>query len=1134
MKKRLLCLPLLALMALSATACGSKKKSDSQSSSVEPAPASSSIDDSSATPAPASSSSAPSSSKTPFVPDGDEYVEPDPVELTDEGLAQHMADAYAYCEDLVEQGSVLFKNSDENGDPVLPLKSSERKITLFGRASRNLYYRSGAGGAAPNIDVNAPLLNKCFENCGFEVNNTVFNLYTQASREGGSAEMTNPQGNIEASPSIYTDAVKNTFGDYNDAAIVVFVRVGTEDKDPNAGALDLKDNEKALLKMIKDSGEFDKTIVLINGPLAMSMDWVNDPQYGVDACLFMGVPGYYGAEGIVHVLTGEDDNGDPVNPSGHAPDTFANSASSSAAYQNFGNGPIAYLEGIYVGYKYYETRYEDLVLGQGNADGENGVYCSSDNIWNYAEEMGYPFGFGLSYTTFEQKLLNVEYNEETDQIEAQIEIENTGDLDGRAVAQLYVSAPYTDFDKDNGLGKSAVAIMAYDKIMVPAHQKKNIQLSFDRYFLCTYDYKVNKTYILEEGDYYFGLGNGAHEALNNILSVKEPNVSLYDHNGEDYEGNPDAVKMLHIDEDLETYKKSHYNDEEVTNQFDDADCNYWANENGMEEATYLDRQDWNGTWPSKINPKVNLGPETSNNKNGGLTNGQKNSQQYYTQDTSDQYTGGDGVDYNVPYIDDNGEESLITFNDMVGVPLKGIVEEGRFEGMEGADVWDAFVKQMTLDDLLISTTDVRGILDVGKVMKRGNSVAEGPEGLLGKYQYGEGEKQWATGFPTGPTYTGTFDPKMQKRYGRMFGRDALFAGISCVNAVGANINRTPYGSRASEYMSEDAIVNYNVAANIVSEARKEGLIMNIKHCMLNNQETGRQGIETYCNEQAIREIYLKPFEGALTKGNGLGIMTSYNRIGARYAAVHEPMMKEVIRREWGYQGLIIDDGLSISNGSSYQYSPAMVHAGTNLFCLNGNSGGEIKNWVTQHNDGTILKDLQESNKYIMYALTHSSLAGFDKFANFEPIESEDFPEVIKEKARSEYNFSSSELSGLSFSATRNGHELVYRFEGKYSEGYQGQYNTYDSTIYLWDDGLFVGKANSTTFKGYWYNSSLRDGQDADGNDICDCLVMYSNASRYETIITSPVAVGQRQAYIFLNPGWGEGRSVVVTGYAQYN
>ncbi|MBP5574304.1 MAG: hypothetical protein J6X50_00960, partial [Bacilli bacterium] len=179
MKKRLLCLPLLALMALTATACGSKKKSDSQSSSVEPTPASSSVEESSSTPTPESSSSAPesSSSKTPFVPDSDEYEEPDPVELTDDGLLQHMADSYAYCEDLVEQGSVLFKNQDEDGNPVLPLKSSERKITLFGRGSRNLYYRSGAGGAAPNIDVNAPLLNKAFENCGFQINNTVFNLY---------------------------------------------------------------------------------------------------------------------------------------------------------------------------------------------------------------------------------------------------------------------------------------------------------------------------------------------------------------------------------------------------------------------------------------------------------------------------------------------------------------------------------------------------------------------------------------------------------------------------------------------------------------------------------------------------------------------------------------------------------------------------------------------------------------------------------------------------------------------------------------------------------------------------------------------------------------------------------------------
>jgi beta-glucosidase len=176
-------------------------------------------------------------------------------------------------------------------------------------------------------------------------------------------------------------------------------------------------------------------------------------------------------------------------------------------------------------------------------------------------------------------------------------------------------------------------------------------------------------------------------------------------------------------------------------------------------------------------------------------------------------------------------------------------------------------------------------------------------------------------------------------------------------------------------MSEDGVLNYNTAANIVGAARRKGLIMNIKHCFLNNQETARQGIFTYCNEQAIREIYLRPFEGALTKGRGLGIMTSYNRIGAKYSATHAPLMQNVMRKEWGYKGQIIDDAYTGSNTDNYSNGPAMLHCGTDLFCLDGGRGGDLKNAVTSGNDGTLLRDLQRANKYIMYSISRSWMGG---------------------------------------------------------------------------------------------------------------------------------------------------------------
>lgn len=873
--------------------------------------------------------------------------------LSDAGWAKMIADSYKFCEEAVEQGAVLLKNEVKDGKPVLPLAEDERNVSLLGRGSKNLFMRSGAGGAAPNTNLVVPL-DQAFERNGFNINRTIFDAYSTLTQ----SQMTTPSTNVEQAVSFYTNERKATFAEYSDAAIVTFVRIGTENTDPADGRLNLHNDERDLLRMIKEENVFKKTIVLINSPFPMSVDWVDDPDLGVDALIWMGVPGYYGTPGIVHVLMGKDAEGKTINPSGHLPDTFAASASSSPAYVNFGDRNIAvYQEGVYVGYKYYETRYEDAVLGQGNATGNKGVFHSNGG-WNYADEMGYPFGFGLSYTTFEQKITNIKYNAQTDQIEVTAEVKNTGTVDGKASVQVYVQAPYTEFDKSNGLGKASIALMNYDKVDVKAGQTTTTTIKFDRYFLATYDHKVNKHYILEGGRYYFALGNGAHEALNNILHYKDASLQLVDHLGQSYAGNDNAVKYLDIAEDFDKYRMSIYNSEyEVTNQFDDADYNYFA----INKIQYLDRQNWEGTWPTKIT-------------NNPAPSAAMNMAQYYVKPADGpKYSEGDGTVYNVPYINDAGEEELITFSDMADVPLEGTVEKGKFAGKDGAEIWDAFIKQMTLDDLIISVSDNRGILDVKKVLKKGNSVAEGPEGLLSRFQYGD--KRWATGFPTGPVYTATFDHEMQSKFGGFYGEEALFCGVASVNAPGANLNRTPYGSRASEYMSEDGVMNYLTAANVVGAARRKGLIMNIKHCFLNNQENGRQRISTFADEQTIREIYLRPFEGALTKGKGLGIMTSYNRIGVRYAATHEPLMMNVMRGEWNYKGLIIDDALTGSNTDQYSNGPAMLYCGTDLFCLDGNRGNQLRQWVTQNDDGTILLALQRANKYVMYAISRSWMGG---------------------------------------------------------------------------------------------------------------------------------------------------------------
>lgn len=892
-----------------------------------------------------------------------DYAEAD-GSLTDTGYRKMIADSYKFCVEEEEQGSVLFKNDND----VLPLAKDENHVTLFGRNSAHLMHRSGAGGAAPNDWV--VHLDEAFEECGFSINRTVWNLYTS----GGNQSVT---GNSEIAVSNYTNAVKDSFSEYSDAAIITFTRFGTEDTDPSDGILDLQTNEKELLKMVKaqkDAGVFKKVIVLLNSPSAMGLEFADNPDYGVDAVVWFGIPGYYSLTGLVHVLMGQDADGKPLSPSGHAPETFAKYSRSSAAYQNFGTKTlsggnvggqssgsfVAYKEGIYVGYKYYETRYEDCILGGRNANVNKGVYAGTTN-WDYAAEMGYPFGWGMSYTTFEQKITDVSYDDDKDQYTVTVSVKNTGSMDARASVQVYFQQPYTEWDKDNLLEKSAICLGGYNKVLVEAGKTETVKVTFDKYFMCSYDATHGRNYFIEEGDYYFAIGNGAHEALNNILALKVPTASLVDHNGEEYVAPADTARKIEIEEDTTTYRKSHYNqDVDVVNQFDDADLNYWASDSN--KITYLTRKDWN-TFPTTLSSFTAtdaMKAEINNNGRHAVTD-------------TEYYTKGDGVNFNVKLkgTDEEGNEvsRKIRFSDMAGVPFSGTFTDKNGDEQDADALWDEFISQMSISDLAISMSDARGLEAVPRISKPSNSVAEGPEGLLAQFNYGD--KRWATGFATGPVYSATWDHEMQKKFGGFYGEEALFCGAASVNAPGTNILRTPYGSRASEYMSEDGIFNYYIASNVVSEALRKGLVMNIKHCFLNNQESGRHGINTFANEQSIREIYLKPFEGALTKGGGMGIMTSYNRIGCTYAAVHKNLMMNVMRGEWNYKGLIIDDAQTGGNNDSYANGPLMVEAGTNVFCLDSNRGSQLVQYVQSNNDGGLVKKMQESNKYIMYALLKS-------------------------------------------------------------------------------------------------------------------------------------------------------------------
>ena len=865
--------------------------------------------------------------------------------MDDTGYADLIKDSYQYCIDQLEEGSVLLKN-----DGALPLAASERNVTLFGNNSAHTIYRSGAGGPTPN-DEYVVDMQKAFTDGGFKINKKLYKAYESS----GVQVSLNSAGEVPA--SFYTNELKTTFDSYSDVAIVTFARYGTENTDPTRvvdgrAYLALSKNEEDLLQMIKEDSRFKKTIVLLNGVLPMELDWLD--KYEVNACIWYGNPGYYGLPGIVNILKGD------ANPSGHTVETFANNTLNSPAMRNFGDFNytfdgsakdsqygrkyVVYKEGIYVGYKYYETRYEDCILNQGDAKCAEGA-TEGETEWNYAKEVSFPFGFGLSYSTFTQKFESIDYNAKDDTFTAKVKVTNTSLKAGKEVVQVYVQTPYTDYDKENGLEKASVQLMGYTKVDVPSNKTIEAVVKFDRYLMASYDVKADGgkgSYILEPGKYYFAVGNDAHDALNNILAQKGA-TGMFDHNGTAVTGSVDCVKEYDpaIKEiDAKTYKKSQYTDKAVENKFADADLNYWADDD--QKITYLTRNDWKNTFPTTV---------STLHANAKIVDALR-MDQYKKDDTTPSYKAMIGKEVEVEL------DEPIDFIDMKGVP---------FEDKK----WDEFISQLSLDELCISISDARGIASVASVNKPMNSIAEGPEGLLAKFKYGD--KRACTGFATLPTTTATWDHDMQAKYGVMMGEEALFSGVAMVNAPGCNIIRTPYGSRASEYMSEDGVLSYYSVSNIINSMRNKGLICNVKHCFLNNQETNRQGVSTFANEQSIREIYLKPFEGALTRGRSMGIMTSYNRIGLQYAATHSVLMNDVLRGEWGYEGSIIDDALTQS--SYYSVGADMLLAGTDIFCLDGQRGAQIKSLIKKTDDGTLVKGLQRANKRIFYSLLHSSMGG---------------------------------------------------------------------------------------------------------------------------------------------------------------
>ena len=438
---------------------------------------------------------------------------------------------------LVEDEIALNKQIAAEG--IVLLKNDEGRMPY----STDTTFSFVSHSAVSYIGGNKVDMKTAFEDAGFGVNEALWKFYSEGNGKDyglgvGSVSYGDdedfsinecPLSVMKAEPGL-TDSMKNT------VPVFVFSRVAGEgrdmprsmynhtdvEEDKTKTYLEPDSTELEILQYLNDN--FDDVVLLLNSSAAVDLSWVEDYP-SIHTVISAPAMGDYGLCSLAEIFSGK------VNPSGRTVDTYEVDAMNSPAAQNFGdfayydeNGNltkynyVSYKEGIYVGYRYYETRYEDTILGQGNADSTVGTKASTDG-WNYAEEVCFPFGYGLSYTNYEYSLDKLDYNSDTDTFTATVTVNNTGDRDGKATVELYAQTPYTDYDKQNNVEKSSIQLLGYDKIDVAAGASETVTVDVPGYFLASYDAKGAKGYILDAGDYYFAVGNGAHEALNNVLAA---------------------------------------------------------------------------------------------------------------------------------------------------------------------------------------------------------------------------------------------------------------------------------------------------------------------------------------------------------------------------------------------------------------------------------------------------------------------------------------------------------------------------------------------------------------------------------------------------------------------------------------
>ncbi len=820
----------------------------------------------------------------------------------------------AMSEEIESEGLVLLKNDNK----ALPL--GEAKVSLFGQGSADFNY--GTTGSSQTNTSNYENFKTALENVGITVNPTLWNYY---SGNGHRRSGNNPYIVNEA-PWNDVNNHAASFGEYSDAAVVVIARNSGEGSDLSATGSDtitgdyltLTQAETDLLKGLKASGKFTKIIVILNTATAVQLDFLDNPDIKVDALMWVGNVGKTGIRAVAKALKGD------VVPSGRLSDTYVkdNFSSPAAASLSFNaNKKFAqkyagdtssltsmqyyygvYVEGVYVGYRYYETRYEDVVMNRPKVGN-----------FNYSSTVAYPFGSGLSYAKFEYSDFNVtEAEKDGEEVyEISVKVTNTSDeYDGKEVVQIYLQKPYVE---STGLEKPSVELVGFAKTGVLKHDGSDaeksevVKITVSKEQFASYDVEAKEGkggYVLDAGNYYLAAGKDSHDALNNILAAKAEdglsiNASAMTSAGNSAFTYKYTQKVRDEHEFALSAEEDEYgNKKEIVNQLDFADVNRYDGA-GDNSVTYVTRSDWEGSFP-KSNVVLTI--------NDQMIADLARNKELPTETTEERPT--------------YGAQNGLTLAMLRSTEEKPIPYD--------SSEWEDLLDQMTFEDQsLLLTNAYMGSVEITSVSKPATADADGPTAVINNSN--GGSSLTGTSFPSEGIWAATFNIELIERAGQIFAEDALYNGKDILYATGVNIHRMPFGGRVHEYFSEDPFLAGVAVSYEIAGMHSRGVLSTLKHFAFNDEEDCRAGICVWLNEQAAREIYLKPFEIAMrqSKGNAHAIMTSFNRAGCIWTSASSELMINISRDEWRFDGYSITD-MADSSAWYMQHDDGIMN-GTDLF-----------------------------------------------------------------------------------------------------------------------------------------------------------------------------------------------------------